>query len=142
MINKPSPYKIFPENWDHSGVKHSRGPLERVGFCRPLSGSLPGIWDSLSGSITIYHFLLTFPLPSPLLSNLGLQGFCLWDSPGTTIEPYFGPAADFLDLVLSAPGGKVRNRMVVGVFDISKADISTIFVSIRIWHIEHVVKSE
>ena len=35
------------------------------------------------------------------------QGFCLWDSPGTTIEPYFGPAADYLDLVLSAPGGKV-----------------------------------
>ena len=35
------------------------------------------------------------------------QGFCLWDSPGTTIEPYFGPAAEYLDLVLSAPGGKV-----------------------------------
>ena len=52
-----------------------------------------------------------------------MQGFCLWDSPGTTIEPYFGPAADFLDLVLSAPGGKVRSRMeailrsdIVGVF--------------------------
>ena len=37
------------------------------------------------------------------------QGFCLWDSPGTTIEPYFGPAAEYLDLVLSAPGGKVAN---------------------------------
>ena len=40
-----------------------------------------------------------------------IQGFCLWDSPGTTIEPYFGPAADYLDLVLSAPGGKVCRRI-------------------------------
>ena len=42
-----------------------------------------------------------------------IQGFCLWDSPGTTIEPYFGPAADYLDLVLSAPGGKVCRRKMV-----------------------------
>ena len=41
--------------------------------------------------------------------TLLFQGFCLWDSPGTTIEPYFGPAAEYLDLVLSAPGGKVAN---------------------------------
>ena len=72
-----------------------------MGFRRPLPFSLPGFWHPLPGTDD-YNQL-------PDTWTLLFQGFCLWDSPGTTIEPYFGPAAEYLDLVLSAPGGKVAN---------------------------------
>jgi protein-tyrosine phosphatase len=48
-------------------------------------------------------------------SGIHYQGFTLWDSTGTNIAPYFGPAADYLELVLAAPGGKALVSCQMGV---------------------------
>ena len=56
-------------------------------------------------------------------TSIQYQGFCLWDTVGCDISPYFGPAAQFIDDGLSG-GGRVMVNCQMGVSRSSALAIS------------------
>ena len=66
-----------------------------------------------------------------------MQGFCLWDTVGCDISPYFGPAAQFIHTALEG-GGKVVINCQMGV---SRSSVLTMayMILVRQWTLLHTI---